>query len=92
VGKEEKDPEKGRMDTVFLFLGLVILYLIAIQILGYFISSFIFVMLAMYMLSYKKIITMLSVTAGWLVFSYFAFYKLLFVPLPKGSLILRIFG
>ena len=42
MGKEEKDPETGRVDTVLLFVVLVILYLIAIQILGYFISSFIF--------------------------------------------------
>ncbi len=92
AGKEGEDPESGRIDTIFLFLGLTILYLLAIQYIGYFVSSVFFVILGMYMLSYRNWKVIISVTIGWILFSYFAFFKLLFVPLPKGLIITRIFG
>ncbi len=92
TGKEGEDPEKGRIDTVFLFVGLIVLYLVAIQILGYFLSTFLFIVIAMYMLSYKNHKVIISTALGWLIFSYFAFFKLLFVPLPKGWIFSLIFG
>ncbi len=92
TGREGEDPEKGRIDTVFLFLALVVIYLVAIQLIGYFISTFFFIVLAMYMLAYRNYVVIFSTAVGWLIFSYFAFFKLLFVPLPKGLVFSLIFG
>ncbi len=92
TGREGEDPKRGRVDTVFLFLGLIVLYLVAIQLIGYFVSTFLFIVLAMYMLAYRNYVVIFSTAVGWLVFSYFAFFKLLFVPLPKGLVFSLIFG
>jgi putative tricarboxylic transport membrane protein len=76
---------------VFKFIGLLILYLISIFYIGYFISTFIFIFAGIYMLGYRKYLTMLIISFGWLLFSYLIFYKLLYVPLPVGKLIEMIF-
>lgn len=91
IGYEEQDPKAGRIDKVLLFIGLTILYLYLIQYIGYFISTFIFIIAGMSMLSYRNVKVMVAVAGGWLIFSYFAFYKLLYVPLPVGKLIELIF-
>jgi putative tricarboxylic transport membrane protein len=92
TGHEEVDPPWGRMDVVGIFLGMTILYVILMQFIGYSISTFAYLISGMYYLKYRKWKTMLSITIGWILFSYFAFYRLLYVPLPKGILIERIFG
>ncbi len=92
LGFEEKDPQWGRVGVVFVYLGLTILYLVLMPYIGYFIATILFLVGGMYYLSYKKWKVIFSLTAGWLLFSYFAFYKLLYVPLPTGKLITLIFG
>ncbi len=89
---EEKDPRWGRIGVVFVYLGFTILYLILMQYIGYFISTILFLVGGMYYLAYRKWKVIIYLTAGWLLFSYFAFYKLLYVPLPTGKLITLIFG
>jgi len=92
IGSEEKDPKRGRIDVVLVSVGATILYLILIQYIGYFISSVLFLGGSMYYLTYRNWKVIAGVTAGWLLFSYFAFYKLLFVPLPTGTLLRWVFG
>lgn len=89
--KKEIVQERGNTKIVFGFIGLLIIYLISIFYIGYFISSFIFLLVGIYMLGYRKYLTMLLISAGWLLFSYLIFYKLLYVPLPMGKLIEMIF-
>ncbi len=89
---EEKDPKWGRIDVVFIYLGFTILYLILMRYIGYYIATILYLVGGMYSLSYRNWKVILSLTAGWLLFSYFAFYKLLYVPLPTGKLITWIFG
>jgi len=89
--KEAVDHSDEQQKTVYQFIGLLIIYLISIYYIGYFISSFIFLFMGIYMLGYRKYRTMLIISAGWLIFSYFIFYKLLFVPLPVGKLIEMMF-
>ncbi|MDN5354330.1 MAG: putative tricarboxylic transport rane protein [Candidatus Cloacimonadota bacterium] len=72
---------------VFKFMFLLILYLLGIYYLGYFISTFFFLPAGILMLGYRKYWSTLFISLGWLLFSYFIFYKLLFVPLPVGKLI-----
>ena len=92
IGKEEKDPPWGKIGKVAVFIVMTILYIIIMQFIGYYLSTVIYLILGMYYLSYRNWIVMISVAGGWILFSYFAFYRLLYVPLPKGMLFERIFG
>ncbi len=92
LGFEEKDPKWGRIGVVFTYFGFTILYLILMQYIGYFIATIFFLVGGMYYLTYRNWKVIFSLTAGWLLFSYFAFYKLLYVPLPTGKLITWILG
>jgi hypothetical protein len=76
---------------VYKFIALLIAYLTGIFYLGYFISTFLFLFFSLYMLGYRKYLTMLLIDIGWLIFSYIVFYKMIFVPLPMGILIEAIF-
>jgi len=92
TGHDEKDPPWGKTGKVMVFIIMTVLYLIIMQIVGYNISTIIYLITGMYYLSYRNWKVMISLTAGWILFSYFAFYRLLYVPLPRGILIERIFG
>jgi len=67
---------------IFLMIG----NLLEINYLGYFAPTFIFLIIGMYWMLYKRLFIMTIVSAGFLVMSYFAIYKLLQVPLPAGIL------
>lgn len=84
AGKTGEDPERGRLGFLALGIGLVIGYYFAMDYLGYFLSSFIFLALLMYMLSYRKPLIIVLVCSGWVLFSYLIFYKLLYIQLPLG--------
>ena len=92
IGHENKDPAWGRIGKVSVFIGMTIIYLIIMQIIGYYLATIIYLISGMYYLAYRDWKVMISMTAGWILFSYFAFYRLLYVPLPKGLLIEWIFG
>jgi putative tricarboxylic transport membrane protein len=71
------------------FWGLFILLLIystALSYLGFYLSSALFLPLAMLMLGAKKPISITLTSAGVLLFVYLVFAKLLEVPLPEGLL------
>jgi putative tricarboxylic transport membrane protein len=91
IGQEEEDPAWGHVGKVGIMIGMIILYLFIMQIIGYFIATAIFLIGSMYYLSYRNWKVMIIMTASWLLISYFAFYRLLYVPLPKGALIELIF-
>jgi hypothetical protein len=84
TGTSDKDPKSGRLGFLALGVGLTIVYYFCIGILGYFISSFIFLAVLMYMLSYRKPVVVILVCCGWVLFSYLVFYKLLYIQLPLG--------
>jgi len=92
IGNEDKDPEWGRIGKVSVFIAMTILYLLLMQIIGYYLATIIYLISGMYYLAYRNWKVMISMTAGWVLFSYFAFYRLLYVPLPRGLLIEWIFG
>lgn len=89
---EEEDPPWGNVGNVAVFIAMTILYLIFMQLIGYMISTFIYLITGMFYLKYRNWKVMIAMAAGWITFSYFAFYRLLYVPLPKGKLIEWIFG
>ncbi len=83
-GDADKDPKAGRIGFVLLGVGIMVAYYFAILFLGYFVSSVIFLSVMMYVLSCRKPILIISVSVGWLLFSYVVFYKLLYIQLPLG--------
>ncbi len=84
TGRIDKDPQRGRIAFLGLGVGLIVAYYFAMEYLGYFISSFLFLTAAMYMLSYRKPLAIFMVGTGWVLFSYLVFYKLLYIQLPLG--------
>ena len=90
--KGKPDPVAGRVGFVVIVLLWLSLYLIAIQTVGYFVSSFVFLAVSMYGLGYRRLPVMGLVAVGWLVFSYVIFSRLLYIPLPVGPLLKPLLG
>jgi hypothetical protein len=86
-GKEEADPVTSHMPLAFLFIGLSVIYMVLINLIGFYISSFLFLVASMLILAYRRWVVLLAVAGGWVAFSYLVFYRVLFVPLPDGVLI-----
>jgi len=83
-GTVAPDPELGRVSFLIMIIGLLVAYYFAMQIAGYFLSTFLFLVLLMHILSYRKKLIIYLVAGGWVVFSYVVFYKILFIQLPLG--------
>jgi putative tricarboxylic transport membrane protein len=81
-----KSADKGN-SIIYRFIPLLIFYLAGIFYIGYFISTFMFLLIASYILGDRNYARMLIIAFCWLIFSYLIFYKLLYVPLPAGKLI-----
>lgn len=86
-GGEAADPRSDHLSLVLLYMGLSVGYLVLIQLLGFFLSSFLFLVAAMSVLGYRKRLVLLAVAVGWVAFAYLVFYRMLFVPLPEGLLV-----
>ena len=85
-GTAEPDPESGRLLFLASIIGLLIAYYFAIGFIGYFVSSFLFLVIVMHLLAYEKKRTIYIVAGGWVLFSYVIFYKALYIQLPLGRL------
>ncbi|MBT3360418.1 MAG: tripartite tricarboxylate transporter TctB family protein [Rhodospirillales bacterium] len=85
--KGKPDPVPGRVGFVAISVAWLALYLFAIQTVGYFLSTFVFLVVSTYALTYRKWPVIFALAAGWMVFSYFVFFKLLYIPLPVGPLL-----
>ena len=83
-GAGKPDPESGRIGFLLLVIVLLAGYYFAFESMGYFLSSFIFLVMLMHLLSYPKKFVIYSVAAGWVVFCYVVFYRLLQIQLPLG--------
>ena len=73
--------------TVLILVVLLIGYLLAMQWMGYFIVTPLFILAAMYFLNYRKFSIMVINAFGFVLFSYFVFNKLLHIDLPLGWLL-----
>jgi len=78
------DPEPGRFVFLALVIGLLIAYYFAIQYIGFFLSSFLFIVVVMHVLAYERKRTIYIIAVGWVVFSYVVFYRVLYIQLPLG--------
>ena len=57
---------------------------VVMPFIGYFLSTFLFIVLMLHLLSYRKKILIYVIAGGWCVCSYLVFYKLLYIQLPLG--------
>ncbi len=88
----DRDPAPGHILRVLLFGGWLVLYLSAISVLGYFLSTFVFLIGAMYFLGYRRPLVAIAVATVWVAFSYLVFARLLYIPLPVGPLLRPLLG
>jgi hypothetical protein len=91
-GKEDPDPKWGNLRLVFTILGALVLSVGLFEIIGYYISSALFIFAVMWVLGVRKKLELIAVQAGWVLFSYFVFARLLNVRLPIGIIFSGLFG
>jgi len=72
--------------TVIIIIVLLFAYLFAMQWVGYFLTTPLFILAAMYFLNYRKMALMSINAFGFVLFSYFIFNKMLHIDLPLGWL------
>jgi len=70
--------------NVLIIIAFLILYLIAMQWVGYYFTTPVFILTTMYLLDYRKVGIMSINAFGFVLFSYFIFNKLLYIELPLG--------
>jgi len=85
-GKDDPDPKWGNVRLVAIVLLALIISIGLFGSLGYYISSALFMITCMWVLGTRKKIELIAVPAGWILFSYFIFARLLNVRLPVGSI------
>ena len=78
-----KSEKKGFIQALSL-VGIMTGYLLVINYLGYFISTFIFLISGIYVMSYRRHWIVFLFAIGFLLLAYVAFIKVLQVPLPRG--------
>jgi hypothetical protein len=89
VNRRQSAASGERTDLVWKFAALLSVYVVSTVYLGYFFSSFVFLMVTMYWLGLRRFGVMVGVSLGWLAISYWTFVRLLYVPLPAGLLVER---
>ncbi len=83
-GIEDIDQNEGDPLKTLKFIILMIIYIGSLNILGYFIDTFLFLIIAPFMLYYKRIINLVIISCLWLVFVYYTFMMMLHIPIPMG--------
>lgn len=73
---------KGPVLTFLMIIG----YALCISFIGFFISTFVFMMAFMYIQNYRKLISMLVITVGFEALVWLVFVFQLHLRLPKGLL------
>ncbi len=83
-GKEKSVPRLERKRFLALLIAILIAYFLLMPVIGYFLSTFVFIVIMLHLLGYGKKGLIWVIAGGWIVFSYFLFYKLLYIQLPLG--------
>jgi putative tricarboxylic transport membrane protein len=82
--KADSDPKTGNIKMLAVVVVLLLVYFFSMEIIGYFLSSFLFLGIMMYVLTYRNHKVIWTISAGWVLFSYIIFYKVLYIALPLG--------
>ena len=91
-GKEAVDPKWGNIRLVALVFSLLVVSVGLFNFIGYYISSALFIVSVMWILGSRSKLELVAVPAGWILFSYLIFARLLGVMLPVGSIVSGIIG
>ena len=83
-GKEKAVPKLERKGYLAFLMAIFIIYFLAMPYVGYFLSTFLFIVLMLNVLGYQKKVRIWFIAGGWILFSYLLFYKLLYIQLPLG--------
>jgi len=85
---KNKPFKPGNIKLLIKILIILLLYFIAIPLIGYFISTPVFLLISMYILKYRKWSIMMINAFGFVLFSYLIFELLLKIDLPLGNLLI----
>lgn len=91
-GTDDHDPKWGNVRLVGIVLAALVISIALFGFIGYYISSALFMITVMWVLGSRKKLELIAVPAGWILFSYFVFARLLNVRLPVGSLFSGLLG
>ena len=91
-GKDDPDPKWGNVRLVAIVLTVLIVSIGLFGVLGYYLSSAIFIVAMMWLLGSRNKIELVAIPAGWVLFSYFIFARLLNVRLPIGRVFTALLG
>ena len=64
-GKEKVVPKIERTGLLVLTMAILIVYFLAMPFIGYFLSTFLFIVLMLHMLSYRKKMLIYVIAGGW---------------------------
>jgi len=87
AGNRAAEPGATGGRKVLVFVMMLFLYVVALAWIGYFISTLVFLPVAMTRLGYRRTGVTALVSIGWLSFCYVLFSRILHVPLPVGRLV-----
>ena len=79
-----KTEEISDIKTVWIVIALLFAYLVFMQWAGYYLTTPLFILAAMYVLKYRKTAFMITGSFGFVLFSYLVFNLLLHIDLPQG--------
>jgi putative tricarboxylic transport membrane protein len=83
-GRDKVAPKIERPGLLVFVMVALIGYFVAMPFLGYFLSTFLFIVLLLNVLSYPKKVLIYVIAGGWCIVSYLVFYKLFYIQLPLG--------
>jgi putative tricarboxylic transport membrane protein len=83
-GRDKVAPKIERPGLLVFVTVALIGYFAAMPYLGYFLSTFLFIVLLLNVLSYPKKVLIYVIAGGWCLVSYLVFYKLFYIQLPLG--------
>lgn len=84
LGRAPEDPKTGDVQRVLLAAAIVAFSLWGMEIVGYLISSGGMILLLLLLFGERRLFILLSLTGGWMLFSWFVFIRLLHLSLPAG--------
>ena len=82
----EADPETGRLDKVFWTVAVVGVCIYLIQYVGFYLASAAMIVLLLLLLGVRNVKPLFIMPAGWALFAWLVFEKLLMLGLPAGKL------
>jgi len=93
TGKETPDEKWGiGLKNVGIILAALVISVSLFYIIGYYISSALFVVVTLWVLGIRNKIQLIALPLGWIAFSYFVFARILYVRLPIGRVFSGLFG